>query len=484
MKLLSERSQSRVPLEAKASIAYIICSVLVKGISFFTIPIFTRLMSTEQYGQVSLYNAWSTVIALLITLNLPYGSFQTAMIKYEDEQEKYVASLDGIYISLSILILAIFIPLHSILEEMIGLPLFILIIMIAQATFGAFTQTWMGLMRFKIKYKAVIVVSIILALFSQIVALLFVFSFEEKGYAKITGVAIVSMTMGLAMLVIGIKNGGKPFNKDMWRYAFRFNIPLLIYYFSQIIFNQSDIIMIEYFCGLADVGIYNIAYSIGMILSFLISATQSSYTPWFYRKLNEGNEIEDRNIAPRICCALALLLWLVISLAPELVYFFGGAKYSAAAWAIPPVAASCLLLFYSCLFDRILFFYEKKFLLTLATIISGIANIILNIFLLPHFGFVAAGYTTLISYVLLVLFDIIFSKRVAQEKCINLQMFDNQLLLGVFGLFVICSSLMVPLYELPGLRFLLLGIVFLAIAIKRKRVFAFFSATYTTIREK
>ncbi len=39
-----------IPIAAKASIWFIVCSVLQKCISMITLPIFTRLMSTEQYG--------------------------------------------------------------------------------------------------------------------------------------------------------------------------------------------------------------------------------------------------------------------------------------------------------------------------------------------------------------------------------------------------------------------------------------------------
>ena len=39
----------------RATIWFLICSIIQKGFAFITTPIFTRIMSTEQYGQYSIY---------------------------------------------------------------------------------------------------------------------------------------------------------------------------------------------------------------------------------------------------------------------------------------------------------------------------------------------------------------------------------------------------------------------------------------------
>ena len=75
-----------VPVEVKASIYYTICSIVQKCIVLITLPIFTRLMTTQQYGQYSIYQSWMNIVAIFATLNLQYGSFDTAMIKFENDR--------------------------------------------------------------------------------------------------------------------------------------------------------------------------------------------------------------------------------------------------------------------------------------------------------------------------------------------------------------------------------------------------------------
>ena len=50
MSKLIEKIKS-MPVTVKASVAYTICSVLQKGLVIITMPLFTRLLTQEQYGQ-------------------------------------------------------------------------------------------------------------------------------------------------------------------------------------------------------------------------------------------------------------------------------------------------------------------------------------------------------------------------------------------------------------------------------------------------
>lgn len=90
-----------IPIAARASVAYAICSVLQKCISLITLPLFTRMLTTEQYGQVTIYTSWTGLLGIILTLNLAYGSFSTAMVEFEDKRNEYISSIEGICIFLS-----------------------------------------------------------------------------------------------------------------------------------------------------------------------------------------------------------------------------------------------------------------------------------------------------------------------------------------------------------------------------------------------
>ena len=61
---------SKIPNSAKSSIAFVFSSFLIKGVSFITTPIYTRIMDTEQYGILATYNSWLTILEIFALLGL------------------------------------------------------------------------------------------------------------------------------------------------------------------------------------------------------------------------------------------------------------------------------------------------------------------------------------------------------------------------------------------------------------------------------
>ena len=62
-----------------------VCQMLIRGISFATTPIYTRLLSTEQFGQIRVYESWLQIAVPIMSLCL-WRSVERA--KY-DMREKF-----------------------------------------------------------------------------------------------------------------------------------------------------------------------------------------------------------------------------------------------------------------------------------------------------------------------------------------------------------------------------------------------------------
>ena len=79
-----------LPVQMKASLWFLLCAFLQKGVSFFTTPIFTRLLTTEEYGQYSVFNSWYSIVAVFVSLNLSYGVYAQGLVKFEDERNQFM----------------------------------------------------------------------------------------------------------------------------------------------------------------------------------------------------------------------------------------------------------------------------------------------------------------------------------------------------------------------------------------------------------
>ena len=76
-------------VQLKATIWFFVCSVLQRGISVITTPIFTRLLSTEEYGQYSVFNSWLSILQIIITLSLTSGVYTMGIVKFKEEEKVF-----------------------------------------------------------------------------------------------------------------------------------------------------------------------------------------------------------------------------------------------------------------------------------------------------------------------------------------------------------------------------------------------------------
>ena len=351
---------NHIPVTVKVSTAYTMCSILQRGLSFITLPLFARLLTTTQYGQVTIFNSWSGIFSIFLTLNLAYGSFSTAMVKFEEDRKGYISSVEGICVVLSVVFLIVYLPFNHIWNSIFELPTFLVCLMVLEILCSTATQLWSGEKRFEYKYISVVAITLLSSAVSPIIQYIFVSHAEEKGYARIIGAAFTTCIIGGCFFIYNAVQGKKLFNKKYWEYALGFNVPLLAYYLSQTIFNQSDRIMIGRIVGTDKAAIYGVAYTLAMMLNFVLNAINNSYVPWYYGKIKEGKLIDNKNVSLGIAAFMALLLSGVIWFAPEIILVLAGPQYAEAKYVVPPVAISLLLLFYSQMFINVEFYYEEK----------------------------------------------------------------------------------------------------------------------------
>lgn len=467
-----------IPVQVRATSAYTICSILQKCLSFITMPLFTRLLTTEQYGQYSVYTSWSGILVIFLTMCLGYGSFSTAMVRFEDDRRGYVCGVQGVCCALTVVFLAIYLPLQNLWNGLFELPTPLVLLMVAEILTGFAITCFYEVNRFEYRYKSVVGLTLLNTVLSPAIALVLVLSSQERGYARIIGYALGNIIIGLCLFIYNtVKGGGKnTFSKKYWRYALKFNIPLIPYYLSQVVFNQSDRIMISHISGTDKAGLYGVAYTLATILNFVLNSINNAYIPWFYGKIKEGKAEENRPVANGIAGLMAFLLLAVIALAPEIILIMAGEPYREAMWVVPPVAMSLLLLFYAQLFINVEFYYEEKTMLVWGSVGAALLNVVLNALLIPVFGFVAAGYTTLASYVVFALANYGVLKIIARRRDIRIDYFDVKALLLILGVFAALSFLALSLYELIVIRYTIVAAVLLGLIIFHKKVIAFVKA--------
>ncbi len=472
---ISKCFNKNVSQEVKASFAYTICGLLVKSLSVITLPLFTRIMTTAEFGVSTVYGSALAIVSILVSLQLPYGSLSTAMVKFKNDRFGYISTICSITTVMALGYIALCFVFRDFAIDLLDIPFILIVLMGVQVWLDTAITAWLGQQRFEYKYKAVVLVTLLISIVTTFASFVAVINSSNKGVARVIASIMVYSVFGIAIFIFVMFKGKKPFDLRYWKYALSFNVPLIPYYLSQVVFNQSDRLMINKMCGRDEAAKYGVAYSMATILLFVINSIHSSYTPWFFQKIDKGEVGDNRNVTIVLSIFVAFILLGIISLAPEILYVMAGQNYADAVWVVPPVAISLLLLYYADLFDCILFFYESKFFLSIAAVVSAFVNVVLNYFFIPRLGYIAAGYTTMFSYCFLAFIDYIYMKILCEKKGISIQKIYNiKALMVILVIFVALGFTAISLYEKALIRYSIIIIGLLLILGYRKKIISIY----------
>ena len=461
----------QLPVPVKASLWFMVCSVLQKGMSLITTPIFTRVMTTEQFGEFTMYTSWSGIVAIFITLNLQAGSFNTAQVKYGDDRNTYTSSIQGLVTIIALIGIGLFAAFGSVFEKLLNMPIAILLVMLVHIWGQFSTNLWLSNRRFDYKYKSMIALTLTSTVLIQLISLICVVNFADKGTVRILSLAIVDLALGIGIFIYNLIKGKRFFVGKYWKFALGFNLPLIPYYLSQLVFSTSDRIMIDSMVGTDKAGIYGLAHNIAFLLTFVISAIRNAYTPNFFQKIKNDDSESLKKSNTQIMLLLAAMLLLFIFVAPELLMIMGGQAYYEAVWIIPPLIAGLLFEFFTDFSCNILFYHEKKWMLVLSTIGCAIINVVLNYVGIKFFGYTATAYATLISYILFWVFLDASGRVVCKKNNLNHANYlctKQQISLGL--VFLALTGSCILLYISNVLRYSVLALILVVLLLLRKRL--------------
>ena len=464
-----KKNISYISAEVKASFWFLICSFLQRGISVITTPIFTRLMSTQEYGQYSVFQSWMDIMTIFVSLKLYAGVFLQGIVKQKDKN-RFASAMQGLSFMLFIIWGIVIFGFHNFFTEVTSLTMVQLLAMLSLIwTTGVFSY-WSVEQRTANNYKPLIIITLLTSVLKPVIGIGLVMKCVDKVTARILGLAVVELVFYLGLFIKDMRKGNCFYDKHIWKYALSFNIPLLPHYLSMAVLNSSDRIMIKYYQGESKAGIYSLAYSIALIMTLFNSALLQTVEPWLYKKINANEQDDIPKVGYITLILIAFVNIILIALAPEAVKIFAPSEYREAIWIIPSVAMSVFFMFAYSLFAAFEFYFEKTRYITMATLIGAVANIILNMIFIPIFGYYAAGYTTLVCYILFAVMHYCFMKKICHKNFANKKLFDTQIIFRISFVFIFIGMFFLVSYLYISVRYGLIFFFSTVIVIKRNKI--------------
>ncbi len=464
------RKYRALPVQVRASFWYLICSFLQKGISTLTTPIFTRLLTTSEYGQYSVFNSWLSILSTFITLSMWGGIYIQSMVKFRKDRAVLTSSLQGLIFALVAGWTVVYLCFRSFWNSLLGLTTVQMLAMLLMIWASAVYNVWAAEQRIECRYRALVGLTMIVTVAKPVMGIIFVLHAEDRVTARILSLMLAELVGYTGLFVYHMRRGKVFCSRRFWKYMLALSIPLIPHYLSQTVLNGADRIMIKNMVGQSEAGIYSLAYSISQVMTLFNSALSQTISPWVYQKIRD-RRIGD--ISAVVCCALSIIVLanlLLIVFAPEVVRLFAPEKYYDAIWVIPPIAMSTYFTFAYSMFASFEFYFEKTRWIAAATVLAAVFNIGSNYVFIKLFGYYAAGYTTLASYFFYTLFHYFGMKKICRQFFDGAAVYKEKTLIMLTAGFLVTGFVFLFTYDRMWLRYGLFAVLAVVLAAKRRLI--------------
>lgn len=368
-----------------------------KLLSFLLVPLYTSVLSTEEYGTYDLIITTVTMLTPFLTLVISESVMRFCMDKsYSPDKVLNV----GINITvLGTAVLALFYPLLCRIESLNGYAGWLILFFFAINIHTILTQYLKGIE--KVAFFSVCgVLSTVLSL-SLCVVFLLCFHMGITGYflATVASHILISLIIFVKEKIYKKILHSFSVPKQTYKDMLKFSIPMIPNSVSWWLSNSASKYILLYFSTASAVGLYSVAYKIPSLLSIVVTIFISAFQISIFENFGKDEtKVFFKNIYDgffSINVAVASFLILISKYAAAFLY----QKEFFSAWKV-----SCIIIFayifhsLSALIGTIYSAAKKtRFLFTSTCIGAGI-NVVLSVLLIPEYDIEGAAIALVISY--------------------------------------------------------------------------------------
>ena len=390
-----------------------ICTQLI---TFFLLPVYTAVLSNEEYGVVDLLNTLTSLLLPIATLQIEQGIFRYLLDCRENKEKQttLITTVSKFILVQSAICILIFLCASPFIHNEYKYFL------MANLLMGILSSISLQICRGLGDNKTYAVGSFITGALTVILNVIFIVVFKWGAYGMLIATAISNLLCAIYVFVkkkiykyIDIKQNDKKLLKDIIKYS----VPLIPNMISWWIVSASDRTIISAVIGVAQNGIYSAANKFSGIFSTLYSVFNLTWTE--SASININSEDRDEFFSKIFDFIVRFFGSLCLGTIAVMPFVFGilvNEKFAESYYQIP-------ILILGSVFNILVSFLgsvyvAKKLTKEIAktSIIAAIINIVVNIALINQIGLYAASISTVIAYFAMFIYRWIDVKKYVSIK--------------------------------------------------------------------
>lgn len=424
---------------------YLIANLATKALAFISIPVYTRLLSMNDYGIVSIFIGVVGIFGSIMSLSAD-RSVSRYYFDQKDEQDfrQFVgtsSTLASLFFIVNSLLIIIF---SEKLGDLIGLDKRVIYLLIPVTFIDiiglTFEQIYGPLKKSKIVASSSLIRVYIGFTFS--IALILLFK-NEKYIGQILG----QITAGIIMVFYWAKRI-KPFftfsfKTAYLKYIFTYSVPLIPYALSGVIIAQFGKIAIGTTQNMSQAGFYSLASNIGSLVLIAIAISHQAWNPYFMEYMNEKNYKQIDKDFVRIFKLTILFAFTIACFGEEIGLILAKKDFVSSLYLVPIFTIGYIFYQFSYAYLRNFGYSKKTQFMTLTVLLSGILNVLMNIVFIKWYGEIGAAISFTLSYVFMTLLALGFNYFFVKLHVTSLNLLIKPILVVAFfyTLLLILSSI-------------------------------------------
>ena len=405
---------------AKDTAIYGVSSIVGRFLNYLLVPIYTISMpaSTGGYGVITNMYAITALLLVLLTCGMETGFFRFANKGDDDPIRVYSTTLLTVG-SISLSFLAVCLLFLKPIAGVMGYEehpwyLGMMLIVIAMDAIQAIPFAYLRYKNRPIKFAALKMLFIFASIALNIVYFVFMKG-TDVGAAFLINLICTSLVM--VCLISELRGSRYTLDRDLVKRMFRYSFPILILGIAGILNQVVDKIIFPFVYpdeaeAAVQLGIYGATSKIAMIMAMFTQAFRFAYEPFVFGKSREKDNRQMYAQAMKFFIIFTLLAFLAVMFYLDILRYVIGRDYWEGLKVVPIVMAAEMFMG---VYFNLSFWYkltdETKwgayFSITACTIV-----ILMNVFLIPVYGYVACAWAGFTGYAVAML----LSYFVGQKK--------------------------------------------------------------------
>jgi len=417
---------------AGETVIYGLGTMVPRFLNYLLVPLYTIYVFTKaEYGQVTLLYSYVAILLVLLTFGMETAFFRFAN-KSKHPKIAFNTATTSILI-VSIIFIIIVLSFATGIADLIQYPsnieyVQIIAVIIAIDAITAIPFAYLRFQNKALKFSSIRIISVVITISLNLIFLVVIPNYYGENYTSLpvyrstslVSFVFIANLIGSFSTLVMLSKEFKEFRLSIDRVLLKrmllYGLPILVVSLSAMITEVSDKILLKYLLpdsaqADAQLGIYAACYKLAIIMMLFIQMFRYAAEPFFFAEAKKKDAKATYSKVMTLFVAFTWAIFLMVTLYINLFKYFIGEEFWPGLTVVPIILSAKLFLG---IFYNLSVWYKltnKTLYGAIIAITGGILTIVINIVLIPKYGFIGSAWANFISYFFIMIMSYFWGRK-------------------------------------------------------------------------